>query len=154
MKFSGEYNPYKILVKSEGGKNKAATVFSKIMKYCITRTDIEKTILMLDLDGSALKKQLHAIEQTINTSMAGESISIESSTIKKTTSNSVYLIENKVKIKESKKQIGMFYLILFASSLEKVADINDSDDTTTIERKISELVEMPNIQEIFSLVFS
>lgn len=153
MKFSGNpYNPYRILIKSEGGKGKATTIFSMIMDYCITRKEIEKTILMLDLDGITLKKQLYNLEQTINTRRAGESISIESNTIKE--KNSIFLLENKLKTKENKIQIGRpFYLVLFVYSLEHEAEIHASDDVNSIEDKIFRLVEKRDIQDMFSLVF-
>ena len=83
----------------------------------------------------------------------GEPICLESNTIKKT--NSIYLIENKVKIKCNGKQIGRpFYLVLFASSLETELNKIDPSNDTPIEDKISRFVEKKDIQDVFSLVFS
>ena len=108
---------------------------------------------MLYLDNITLEKKLKGLEQGINTSRAGETIYIESNTIKR--KNSIYLLENKLKTKENKRQIGKpFYLVFFVSSLEsELNKINPSEDIC-IEDKISIFVEKTEIQNTFSLLFN
>lgn len=169
MKFSEEYNPYKILVKSEAGENKAIKIFSRYLSYCIEKRqkDIEKTILMLDLDKNQsenrldkkrlrknmIKKKLSELEQMINAKRVGGTVYIETKTIEET--DLIYLAENKLKTKESKKQIGKpFYLILFVYSLEDEANKIHPLDDISIGDKISKFVEKTNIHKTFSLIFT
>lgn len=154
-RFIQKTSPYQILVKSEAGKYKAVDIFSRYMLYWIDtlQKEIEKTILMLDLDNKLLENELVRLEEKMTCKRVGEPICLESNTIKKT--NSIYLIENKVKIKCNGKQIGRpFYLVLFASSLEAELNKIDPSNDTPIEDKISRFVEKKDIQDVFSLVFS
>lgn len=168
-KFSGDYSPYKIMVKSEAGKDKAIDIFSRYLSYCIERRkDVEKTILMLDIDnrkfkrnklgedrlkGERYKKTLDELDDRIKNSRIGDPIDIEREIIKKT--DSIYLIKNNLKNKENKKQVGNpFYFILFVYSLETELHRIDSSNDAPIEDKISRLVERKDIQDTFSLVFS
>ena len=169
-KFSGDYSPYKILVKSEAGKNKAIDIFSRYLSYCIgkQRKDIEKTILMLDLDNREFKrnrlgedrlkkntfeKTLDELDDRIKNSRIGDPVYIEREIIKKT--DSIYLIKNNLKNEKNKKQIGnSFYFILFVYSLEGEANIHSSDDVNSIENKISLFVGKTDTQSIFSLLFN
>ena len=164
--FSEKYNPYKILVKSEGGDDKAIKIFSRYLEYCICKQQkgIEKTILMLDLDNRGLRnkleddrlkensfeKRLGKLEQMIDGRRVGDPIYLEREIIKKT--DSIYLVKNKLKTKENKKQIGNpFYLVLFVYSLEEELNKIDPSNDASIEDKISQLVELQDIKRTFSL---
>jgi len=148
-RFIEKTSPYQILVKSEAGKGKAIPLFSRSMGFCFGKRSNLKPVLMLDLDGAPVNSELKKLKDRIKSNKT-VAIDIESGRIHKTSIN--YLYENVVKIKENKKQIGTFYLVLFASSLEKELNNIDPSNDASIEDKISQLVELPDIQNTFSLV--
>ena len=144
-RFMERTSPYQTLVKSEAGKGKAIPLFSRSMIFCFERKS--KPVLMLDLDGAPVNSELKKLKHNITCNKTVP-IDIEPKLIYKTSIN--YLYENVVNIKENEKRIGTFYLVLFASSLEKELNKIDPSNDVSIENKISQLVELPDIQNTFS----
>ncbi|CEG13154.1 hypothetical protein MSIBF_A3330007 [groundwater metagenome] len=145
--FYNTYYSYKILVKSEAGKDKAIPLFSRNLPMCF-QSNLQ-LILMLDLDDAPVNLGIEKIIKKITTTRTA--VRIEPNLIRK--NDMIYLYENAVKTKESQKTDGKFYSVLFASSLEKESGKIKSFDDSDIEGKISKLVELHDIQNTFSLLF-
>ena len=120
------------------------------MAFCFKKENNLKPILMLDLDEAPVDTELKKLDDRIKTKKT-VNIDIKRSLIHSTGIN--YLYRNEVKIKETGKRLGKFYLVLFACSLEKAAGIIPSDEAPNIEDKISKLVEMQDIKSTFSQIF-
>ncbi len=151
-RFFEKSNPNIILVKSEGGKDMAVKIYSHSMFYFIRIKELEKTILMLDLDKSDLEKRLEEIKKIITNKRVGEKIIIESKKLKKT--EQMNLLENSVHLKANNQELGKFYLLLFNSSLEKELDKIDPRKNIKIKDKILKFVEIREIQDIFSVLLN
>ncbi len=159
-KFLGNYNPYKILAKSEGGKGKAIAVFSYIVSSLQPLLkEIDKTILMLDLDGITPEEQLNHLKQRIHTKYTTK-IGIEKVDAKEirfpnSKKPNLFILKNELRIE---KNLFPFYLVLFTYSLEIESSIKDNkdddkDSNEIIENKISAFVKNEDIRKIFSNLF-
>lgn len=151
-RFFEKSNPNKILVKSEAGKDKAIMIYSHNMFSFIQTKELEKTILMLDLDKFDLEKRLKKIQKIIINKKVGERIIINSTKLKET--ESINLLENSIHIKDNNQELGKFYLVLFNSSLEDELDKIDSRKDVPITDKISKFVETKEVQDVFSLLLN
>jgi len=149
------YKYYKILVKSETGKSNAVRLFTEHLPDYVNKVE---PVLMLDLDSPDVKKKRNlkkALDDLDNKIMKGlnkDIIKIEWEEPKE--NNLIYLIKGNLKSKKTQRQIGNpFYVILFVPSLEAVAEKITPSGNGSIKDKISKLVELPYIQNTFSLLF-
>mgnify|MGYP001575341425 FL=1 len=114
------------------------------MMYCIQNKELERTILMLDLDCDELSKRQKEIENDIMGKRVSEPLTISYNPLKE--NDLLYLLECEVLTKENRDLLGKFYLILFNPSLEKVLEQFGSG---SIENRLSKLVKNNNIKTIF-----
>ncbi len=131
-------SPYEILSKSEAGKEKIIRVFSDFMVFIFE--NIEKTSLIVDLDGSNLDLFIEKIRSRIKSKKAvGLDIKYE------ITKENQYIIasEASVIVKSKKKildELGRFSIFAFKKSLDREAGINKNDDKDTRKNKIIKLL--------------
>lgn len=151
-RFFEKSNPYKFLVKSECGKDNAIKLYSRSMNFFINNRELKKSILMLDLDDTPLESRLGKIIKSIKEKKVGEPISIKSNTIKDT--GIFYLVENIIEISENRDELGKFHLVFFKRSLEKELEEIKNKEDIPIEDKISQFINITEVQNVFSLVLN
>lgn len=138
-----------ILIKSEAGKGKAVSLFTGELPNLLGNK--VEPILMVDLDSSGIKKKRGVEEFFSGLNIKG----INKKNIKweKLKENDVIDIRKGNLInKKTQKQIGTFYVILIIPSLEDIVNKKVSNKGK-IKDRISKLVEMPDIQEPFKILF-
>ena len=146
-------SPYKILVKSEGGVKKVIDIFTHLVNHLLDNVD--KTILMVDLDNKGLDSLLSKINKGI-TSRYNQKIEL-----KIDTSENTHLLASKVlvqrRIGKNLNKWGCFFIVAFKSSLEKECPSIAVRNLTKreIESKISQFIdENKNMLSPFSSVLN
>jgi len=161
QKFLDAGYPHRILVKSEGGKNKVFAIFSFFMNFFFEgsrQNKIKNIIIMLDidkneLDETHLKEEIDYLDNEIICRKRGDPIYLEHKIIEN--KNSICLVENSVKIKANNEEVGKFLSILFHSSLEKKTGINDIDTEEIKRAKINDYLDIDReANRILKIAFS
>lgn len=141
--------PYKLLVKSEGGKSKVIGVtISKLVHLCQKGYD---PIMLIDLDSSlmnsnSIKSFIDRFEEKLINRFRGISLTIESNELHKISDALMYSMT----LFKNTKPIGTIYIIGFYQTLEIVTGIK-KNHTDEEKKKLSQTyIKKSKIHEIFN----
>jgi len=137
-------SPYKIVSKSEAGKEKVLRIYPEFFESLAN--NVGATFLMVDLGGGELNSFISQLEEKI-IGFLGRKIDVKTEVIE----SNQYIIASKsfVSMRKDSKHIGEFYTLAFKSSLEDVAGIDDNEDSAIKEKKIKRLLENRSIVDPF-----
>lgn len=149
--FFEDSSPFEILVKSEGGKSKVITVFSKFMSYLFNYSKGLKIIILIDLDERPLNQFIYKLKNKIQNKGKGRMLGVEHNILRE----DKYLKTSKISIviREDSYTLGTFLLMAFNLSLEKEAGVVKSDTPDERDTKILELLDNREILSSFSSIF-
>ena len=152
-KLDSEWMPYKLLVKSEGGKSKVIGVtISKLVHLCQKGYD---PIMLIDLDSSlmdsnSIKSFIGRFEEKLINRFRGISLTVESSELHKISDALMYSMT----LFKNIKPIGTIYIIGFYQTLETVTGIK-KNHTDGEKKKLSQTyIKKSKIHEIFNKALS
>jgi len=130
-RFISKKNPYKILIKLEGGKHSAIKIFSSNMSYCIENIDL--LVLMIDLETGNAEEKIEDLKNVLKTLRKPTPITLNFEGKKDI--EHLHHFSASVNIEKTGEFIGKFEVIFFKSSLEQSCGINKDKTTTDEERK-------------------
>ena len=138
------YNPYKFLVKLEGGKDSAMKIFCREL---VNLTRIDDCILMLDLDTETPEKRIQLLKKAIDHSYS-KTTPLELKFERKCEHSHLYHFSCSVFI--TNNEIGKFQVVFFRVSLENSCSIKKKDSEEIKLKKIKQFMEKEKIQDFFN----
>ncbi len=142
MMYFKENNSSNLLVKSEGGDDKAIKMLVNLIPSTFHHI---KTILFLDLDNKDVSQVINDIENRIRTK--NKKYGILHETIEKNELILKIRLTLYHEINSNRQKIGDFFLLAFNKSLEDEAGIEDTDEHSDIESKICGFLDNSKFQE-------
>jgi len=145
------HNPYKFLVKLEGGKNPAIKIFCRELIRCLNHVD--RLILLLDVDSGSVLDKIESLKNVVNKHYSSTTpINLVHQEKNKTDHLHHSLIN--VYMVEGEKEIGEFQVIFFNNSLEKSCGIiKDEHEHEEKIKRIEEFIIAKKISDFFSPIF-
>jgi len=148
-KLDSEWMPFKLLVKSEGGKTKIiGTTISKMVYLCKKGYD---PIILIDLDGGKIECFIDKFKEKLIDRFKNNNLTI--------TSNELHKIDDalmhSMRLSQDNKLIGTIYITGFYQTLERTTGIDNTLHTDDNKRIISQkYMETSRIHEIFNKALS
>ena len=130
-RFISKENPYKVLVKLEGGKHSAIKIFSSNMPYCIENIDL--LILMIDLETGDVNKKIDDLKTILKELRKATPIGLNFK--EKKDIEHLHHFSAFVNMEDSGRFIGKFEVIFFKSSLEQSCGIPKNERITDEEKE-------------------
>jgi len=137
------YNPFKFLVKLEGGKYAAIKIFCRELVRLIENVDC---ILMVDLDNETPQKRMESLSQEIENTRS-QTTPIKVNIEKESVHNHLYHFSCSVLVRGTR--IGEFQVVFFKVSLENSCSIEKGDSKEVKQEKINQFIEEEKIQDFF-----
>lgn len=138
------YNPYKFLVKLEGGKHSAIKIFCREL---VNLTQIDDCILMLDIDAGTPEKRIQSLKKAIEDSYS-QTTPLELKFEIKCKHSHLYHFS--CSVFRTRIEIGKFQVVLFKVSLEYSCSFKKNDSQETKLSKIKEFVKKEKVQDFFN----
>jgi len=141
--FNEKFNPYHILIKSEGGKSNLKRTLSSLIKF-LSGENCDLVVL-LDLDGGNLYSFIDEINEKLEMIYGGNDVLIEVNS-EEDRVDSVCMIRCDVIINGMK--VDDFSIVGFPTSLEDAAGIGSHDDAPgEINKRIKRLAKEDSIAD-------
>ena len=141
-RLSEKRSPYKILVKSEGGKDKVFQLYERLPEQVESEIEI---LILLDLDGKNLENTLKKRNEKLKDSRGLKIV------ITDTLDKGIFkIVEGRVVKEKGDKELRKFYMVCFSQNLEHESGIKKSgiknDDAEDIEEKIKEFASGQEVE--------
>lgn len=154
-RFFEDSSPYKVLVKSESGRDIVIGVFSFFMSFLfekVVKFSLQKIFIIVDLDGQSFDAFVSEIKEVISKNRVGGKLDIKYNSLKQDN----YLKTSEISVvTEEDEKLGEFLLTTFNLSLEREAGIDrDIDNSNIKDTKVIKLLENKDIVNHFSYVLN
>ena len=140
------YNPKKILIKLEGGKDSATKIFCRELINCLCHMD--DLILLLDADHENIISKIEHIKKFVRDAYSPTTALCLSHEEKSKSEHLSHSVVN-VSMVANEQALGSFQIILFSKSLEHSCGITDEDKPEDRETKIENFIDA-DIKQFFS----
>lgn len=134
--FVPSYNPYSVLLKSEGGQNSLKKVFCSLISHlCSLNLNCH---ILVDLDGGSTQGYVSDLNERISRIHAGNPIRLNNN---KKISESELMVTEEYSITSNEITQGDFCMLAFWYSLEDFADIDKGDPWEERKEKIDSVID-------------
>ena len=141
------YNPYKFLIKLEGGKKTAIKIFCRELVKLIS---LVNCILMVDLDKETAEKRIQSLKTVIKMQYSNTPLKLNFE--KKAEHHHLYHFSCTIFRKDA--EIGKFQIVLFRKSLECSCSIGKKEPKIIKEKKIEEFIRKEKVKEFFQPIIN
>ncbi len=140
------FNPYKILVKIEGGDKTAIKIFCREMTKFFTYLD--ESILLLDFDRGNVENKISKIKEIIKVKYSSTPLSLTHNTQEET--DHIHHSIVGIYHEKTNQEIGKFRIIFLKESLEILCEINRQETEEEKIKKIEDFIVDNKFSDYFS----